>query len=303
VKPFLIVVCGPTASGKTGLAIRLAEHFDTEIISADSRQFYRELSIGTAKPSKAELTHIRHHFIDSLSLDEDYNISRFEKDALECLEQLYRTKNVAVLCGGSGLYIQAVCKGMDALPERDDAIRKQLEAQLEKEGIESLQKKIKSLDPEYYTTADPSNPHRLIRAIEVCLLTGKKYSELRKGKSAERNFKALKIGLDLPREQLYATINGRVDRMMDEGLEAEARSVFHQKHLNALNTVGYKELFEYFEGKTNRETAISLIRQNTRNYAKRQMTWFRRDTEITWFHPAQEAEILHFLEQQLQEEI
>ena len=301
-KPFLIVVAGPTASGKTALAIALAKYFHTEILSGDSRQFYRELTIGTAKPSLEELKMVKHHFIDSLTLDEDYNISRFERDALACLELVFKRKKSAILCGGSGLYIQAVCQGMDELPERDAVLREQLEAELENEGIPKLQKRIQELDPEYYATADLSNPHRLIRAIEVCLLTRKRYSELRTGTTANRNFNVIKIGLEMERDQLYDRINKRVDSMMDSGLEEEARSVFHQKHLNALNTVGYKELFDYFDGKTDRETAIRMIKQNTRNYAKRQLTWFKRDPQIHWFPPSREKEIIHFLEQKLQEE-
>lgn len=299
-KPFLIVVAGPTASGKTSLSITLARHFQTEILSGDSRQFYRELTIGTAKPTLQELELVKHHFIDSLTLDEDYNISRFEMDALACLDQLFRKKKVALLCGGSGLYLQAVCKGMDALPERDPVLRKQLEAELEKEGISILQKRIQELDPAYYAKSDLSNPHRLIRAIEVCLLTGKRYSELRTGTAANRNFNVLKIGLEIDRELLYDRINKRVDLMMINGLEEEARSVFHQRHLNALNTVGYKEIFDFFDGKTDRDTAIAMIKQNTRNYAKRQLTWFKRDPDIHWFPPSAEKDIIRFLEQKLQ---
>ena len=299
-KPTLIVITGATATGKTALAIRLAQHFDTEILSADSRQFYRELTIGTAKPTTEQLQRVKHHFINTLTLDQDYNISRYEKEALECLDQLFLKKNVAILCGGSGLYIQAICRGMDPLPESDPELRKQLSELLDTEGITALQKKLQELDPDFFSLVDHSNPHRMIRAIEVCMLTGKKYSGMRKGETVERNFRIVKIGLDVERGPLYANINTRVNKMMEEGLEEEARKVYPLKHLNSLNTVGYKELFDYFDGKTDLETATTLIRQNTRNYAKRQLTWFRRDPEIKWFDPTQEADMIAFLEQRLQ---
>jgi len=298
-KPTLIVVAGPTASGKTKLSIQLARHFGTEIISADSRQFYRQLNIGTAKPTKEELAAIPHHFINTLNLDEEYNIGKYEQDVLSRLTSLFTKYQSVILCGGSGLYIRAVCNGIDELPQSDNTLRNKLNDLYRLEGISVLQKKLNELDPEYYMIVDKSNPHRLIRAIEVCLLSGKKYSILRQAKPVTRNFNIVKIGYALSREELYHRIDTRVDQMINEGLIEEAKSLFHLKQLNALNTVGYKELFEYFENKIDLSQSISLIKQNSRNYAKRQLTWFNQDREITWFNPSQTKNILHFLEEKL----
>ncbi len=279
----LIVVCGPTASGKTKLSIQLAKHFSAEIISADSRQIYKELKIGSAPPSDAELKEVKHYFISSLNLDEDYNAGAFEKDVLALLSKLFEKDKFAILVGGSGLYIDAVCNGFDKVPSSFPEIRKQMQNLYEAEGIEKLQNKLKELDPDYYVKIDLSNPQRLMRALEVCLGTGKPYSLLREGKKNTRDFRIIKIGLELPRDLLYKRIDARVDEMLKAGLLEEAKSLISKKDLNALQTVGYKELFDFFENRTSLDEAIDLIKRNSRRYAKRQLTWFRRDKEIQWF--------------------
>jgi tRNA dimethylallyltransferase len=292
----LIVVCGPTASGKTKLAIQLAKQFSTEIISADSRQTYRELKIGSAPPSEAELKEVNHHFIASRNLDEDYNAGAFEKDALSLLEKLFQENKYVVLVGGSGLYIDAVCNGFDKVPSSFPDIRKQLQDLYEANGIEKLQNKLKDLDPDYYNKIDLSNPQRLMRALEVCIGTGKPYSLLREGKKNPRDFRIIKIGLELPRDVLYKRIDARVDEMMKAGLLEEAKNLISLKYLNALQTVGYKELFDFFEGKITYDEAVDLIKRNSRRYAKRQLTWFRRDKEIQWFLPDDYDKIIEFIE-------
>ena len=282
----LIIIAGPTASGKTALAIHLAEKLETEILSADSRQFYREMSIGTAKPAPVELQQVKHHFIDSLTVTQDYNVGMFERDTLNLLEKIYEKKDTAVMAGGSGLYIQAVCKGFDDLPEADPELREQLILIFREEGIASLQNRLQALDPVYFQQVDIKNPHRLIRAIEVCQLTGKRYSDLRKtGAASLRTFSPLKIGLSLSREEMYKRINRRVDLMMEQGLLEEVKKLLPYRSYNALNTLGYKELFEYIDGKTSLPLAVEKIKQNTRNFAKRQMTWFRKDSGMNWFQP------------------
>ncbi|MGE3825173.1 MAG: tRNA (adenosine(37)-N6)-dimethylallyltransferase MiaA [Bacteroidia bacterium] len=291
----LIVVCGPTASGKTKLAIQLAKHFSAEIISADSRQIYKELKIGSAPPSEAELKEAKHHFIASRNLDEDYNAGAFEKDVLALLAQLFQENKFAILVGGSGLYIDAVCNGFDKVPSSFPEIRKQLQDLYEAKGIEQLQNKLKELDPVYYNKIDLSNPQRLMRALEVCMGTGKSYSLLREGKKNIRDFRIIIIGLELPRDVLYKRIDARVDEMMKAGLLEEATKLISKKDLNALQTVGYKELFHFFENKTSLDEAIDLIKRNSRRYAKRQLTWFRRDKEIQWFSPDDEKRIIHFI--------
>jgi tRNA dimethylallyltransferase len=291
----LIVVCGPTASGKTKLAIQLAKHFSAEIISADSRQVYKELKIGSAPPSQAELKEVKHHFIASRNLDEDYNAGAFEKDVLQLLDKLFQKNKFAILVGGSGLYIDAVCSGFDKVPSSFPEIRKQLQDLYEAKGIEQLQNKLKELDPDYYTKIDLSNPQRLMRALEVCIGTGKPYSLLREGKKNPRDFRIIKIGLELPRELLYQRIDARVDEMIKTGLLKEAKNLISKKELNALQTVGYKELFDYFENKTSLDEAIDLIKRNSRRYAKRQLTWFRRDKEIQWFSPDDVNRIIQFI--------
>jgi tRNA dimethylallyltransferase len=298
-KKTLIVLVGPTAIGKTAVAIRLARHFHTEVVSADSRQFYKELNIGTAKPTEEELKLAKHHFINSISIHDTYNVGQFETDAINCLDDIFKKEEVAIMVGGSGLFVNAVCHGMDQLPETDAVLRAELKAELDKNGISSLQQKLALLDPEYYAAVDRSNPHRLIRAIEVCLQTGIKYSELRKMEKKERNFTSIKVGFDLEREKLYERINVRVDEMMEAGLFEEAKKFYELRHLNALQTVGYSELFECMDNKVPLEQAIDLIKQNSRRYAKRQLTWFRKDTEIKWFSPENVNEIIEFITQQI----
>lgn len=292
----LIVVCGPTASGKTKLALQLAQHFSAEIISADSRQIYKELKIGSAPPSEAELNEVKHHFIASRNLDEDYNAGAFEKDVLTLLDKLFQVNKYAILVGGSGLYIDAVCNGFDKVPSSFPELRKQLQDLYEAEGIEPLQQKLKELDPAYYAKIDLSNPQRLMRALEVCMGTDKPYSSMREGKKNTRDFRIIKIGLELPRDVLYKRIDARVDEMMKAGLLEEAKNLISKKELNALQTVGYKELFDFFETTTTLEEAIDLIKRNSRRYAKRQMTWFRRDNEIQWFGPDDLISVTQFIE-------
>ncbi|MCG3167636.1 MAG: tRNA dimethylallyltransferase [Bacteroidia bacterium] len=292
----LIVICGPTASGKTKLALQVAKHFSAEIISADSRQVYKELKIGSAPPTDAELNEVKHHFIASRHLDDDYNAGAFEKDVLTLLDELFRKKKFAVLVGGSGLYIDAVCNGFDKVPSSFPEIRKALQDLYDGEGIQQLRAKLKVLDPDFYTKVDLNNPQRLMRALEVCMGTGKPYSTMREGKKNKRAFRIIKTGMDVKRDLLYKRIDGRVDEMMKAGLLQEAEELISKKHLNALQTVGYKELFDYLEGKTTLETAVDLIKQNSRRYAKRQLTWFRRDKEITWFAPDDLSGIIHFIE-------
>ncbi|NVO02338.1 MAG: tRNA (adenosine(37)-N6)-dimethylallyltransferase MiaA [Bacteroidetes bacterium] len=293
----LIVIVGPTAVGKTALSIEIAQHFKTEIVSADSRQFYKELKIGTAPPSAEELEAVKHHFIGNLSIKDYYNVAKFEEDALNCLEEIFEINDFAVLVGGSGMYIDAVCKGIDDLPNPDEELRSELKKSFEENGIEFLRMKVKHLDPDFYAIADLANPKRLMRALEVCLMTGKPYSSFRKNHSKPRSFKIVRIGLNKDRTELFARINQRVDEMIKAGLVEEAKSFFPEKELNSLNTVGYKELFEYFENKISLEKAIENIKTNSRRYAKRQLTWFRKDESIIWFSPEQKCEIIEKINQ------
>jgi tRNA dimethylallyltransferase len=278
----LIVIAGPTASGKTAAAIRLALHYHTVIVSADSRQFYREMSIGTAKPSDEELAAIEHYFINSHSIAEMVSAGDYEKQALVLLRELFKIHDTIVLVGGSGLFIKAICEGFDEFPDPTPGIREQLNLLLEDNGLEHLQEMLKLVDPDYYEQVDLNNPQRVIRALEVFESTGQPYSSYRKSALNKRPFVVKKIGLTLPREVLYQRINQRVDDMVARGLIDEVRSLLTYRYLNALQTVGYSEVFDYFEGKTRLETAIELIKQNTRRYAKRQFTWFRKDREIIW---------------------
>lgn len=282
-KKFLFIVVGPTAVGKTALGVRLANHFNTEIISADSRQFYKEMKIGTAVPSEAELQAAPHHFIQHISVEDDYSVGDFEREALQKLKQIYSQHDVAVMVGGSGLYVDAVVKGLDEFPEVDPKIRTDLNERLENAGIEDLQEELKRLDPEYYSEVDRQNPHRLIRALEICIGTGKPYSSFRKKGNKNRFFEPVYLGLTAERELIYDRINQRVDLMMANGLLEEAKRMFPKKHLNALNTVGYKELFLFLDGEVKLETAVSEIKKNTRRFAKRQFTWFRKNEQIEWF--------------------
>jgi len=284
-KKTLIVIAGPTASGKTAAAIRLAQYFDTVILSADSRQFYREMSIGTAKPDAEELAAAKHYFIDSHSINEPFSVGDFEKQGLALLDELFTQHNVVILVGGSGLYIKALCEGFDDIPQADEGVREQLNTELAENGILPLQEELKSVDPAYYNQVDINNPQRIIRALEVYRSTGQPFSSYRKATTNNRPFNCLKIALDLPREVLYNRINTRVDAMVAQGLVEEARSLLPQRHLNALNTVGYSELFDHFDGKATLAAAVELIKQNTRRFAKRQLTWFRKDQQIHWLTP------------------
>lgn len=278
----LLTVVGPTAIGKTALGILLAQHYKTEIVSADSRQFFKEMEIGTAVPSKEELQAAPHHFIQHKSIFDPYSVGDFEKEAIELLEGLFRKHDIAVMVGGSGLYVDAVVSGLDEFPEVDPMIRENLNQRLEEEGLVSLQNELKIHDPEYYKIVDLENPHRLIRALEVSIVAKKPYSSFLDQQKPKRSFKTLYIGLDAPREVIYSRINDRVDLMMEYGLLEEAKKLHAHKHLNALQTVGYKELFEYLDGYCPLEHAISEIKKNTRRFAKRQLTWLRKNESILW---------------------
>ncbi len=280
---YLISIVGPTAIGKTRLSIALAKHYNCEILSADSRQFYKEMYIGTAVPNDDELTSVPHHFIQNRNIHENYNVGQFEKDALQLLNKLFKKKNIMVMVGGSGLYTDAVLKGLDFFPNIDGSIRLKLSQELQNKGIESLQKQLEKLDPETFHVIDIHNPHRIIRALEVCLGTGNKYSFYKNMPKEPREFIPIKIGLDATREITYKRIETRVDVMINNGLLEEAKSLYPYKDLNALQTVGYRELINYFDGNCNLEFAISEIKKNTRRFAKRQNTWFKKDTDIQWF--------------------
>lgn len=280
---YLISIVGPTAIGKTSLSIQLAQHFNTEIISADSRQFYKEMTIGTAAPTKEELNSAKHHFIHNKSIFEDYNVGAFEKDALQTLNELFKTHDIVIMVGGSGLYVDAISKGLDDFPEVESDIRKQLNKDLENHGLLFLQEKLKTLDEKSYNTIAIDNPHRVIRALEICIGTGKPYSSYLNKNTANRPFKTVTIGLTADRDIIYNRINQRVDLMVKTGLLEEARDLYNNKDLNALNTVGYKELFNFFDSTWTLDFAISEIKKNTRRFAKRQLTWFRKDKTILWF--------------------
>ena len=282
-KKTLLSVVGPTAIGKTRMAIALAQHFGTEIISCDSRQFFKELSIGTAVPSTDELAQAKHHFIQHKSIFEPYSVGDFERDAISLLNTLFRTHDVVVMVGGSGLYANAVLSGLDDFPETDEQIRKELNAQYKAEGIVFLQQKLKALDPVQYEKIDTNNPQRMIRALEVCMVAGKPYSSFLNKKETVRDFESIQVGLTAEREVLYNRIDERVEQMLEGGLLIEAQDMFRHKELNALQTVGYKELFAFFEGKTSFSFAIEEIKKNTRRFAKRQFTWFHKDSSIHWF--------------------
>ncbi|MEE4196930.1 MAG: tRNA (adenosine(37)-N6)-dimethylallyltransferase MiaA [Bacteroidales bacterium] len=292
----LIVILGPTGIGKTDLSIDIAKALGTEIISSDSRQIYKELSIGTAVPAPGQLERVKHHFIGNKSIYDYYNASMFEFEVLEVLESLFAKYKQVVMTGGSGMYIQAVCEGIDELPTIDQQLREELIQKYNAEGIESLRIQLKMLDPLSYQQIDLKNPKRILKALEVTLQTGKPYSSFLTRTAKERPFHILKIGLQRDREELYERINVRVDQMVDEGLVEEARRFFRHRHLNSLNTVGYKELFEHFEGKISLTKAIELIKRNSRHYAKRQMSWFKRDKEIVWFHPENNQKIIDFIQ-------
>ncbi len=280
---YLISVIGPTSLGKTPLALVLAQHFGTEIVSSDSRQFYREMSIGTAVPSEEELKTVPHHFIQHISIFDTYSVGQFEQDALSCLRRLHSLTDVAVMAGGSGLYVNAVTHGLDDFPQVDQSIRKGLRQRYDAEGLEPLQELLRSRDPVYYEEVDLQNPHRIMRALEISIGTGKPYSSFRVKQHKDRPFQTISIGLNAERATLYERINNRVDQMVASGLLEEASTLYPHRHLNALQTVGYKELFDYLEGKWDLETAVAEIKKNTRRFAKRQLTWFGKDRDIRWF--------------------
>lgn len=283
--PILLVIAGPTAVGKTALCVELAQKLRTEIISADSRQFYRELAIGTAKPTKEEQGGVKHHFIDSHSIQEYFSPGDFEREALILLERLFQKHEVVILTGGSGLYIKALLEGLDEMPEVDLVLREQLMQQLEKEGIAPLWEQLQRLDPMYAAQVDQQNPQRIVRALEVCLSTGKPYSDFRKKQSADRPFQAIKICLDRPREELYARIDQRMDQMLAQGLMNEAIQYQEFQHLYALKTLGYKEVYGHLRGEYDEAEMVRLLKRNSRHYAKKQLTWFRHQGEFQFLHP------------------
>jgi len=298
----LLILLGPTGVGKTDLSIDIAKYYNTEIISCDSRQIYKEMRIGTAVPDQQTLETIPHHFIRSHSIYDYYNASKFEVEVLERLDLLFQKRDVVLMTGGSMMYIDALCKGIDDLPEVDDELRQSLVARMEAEGIESLRNELKYHDPIYYNEVDLRNPKRILHALEICLMTGKPYSSLRINQTKKRSFQIIKLGLNRDREVLYNRINQRVDIMFSEGIEKEAIELYPFRHLNSLNTVGYRELFDYFDGKITIEEAKEKIKANSRKYARKQLTWFRRDPEIKWFTPDMKDEIIAYADLQLQAE-
>ena len=294
-KKTLIVITGPTAVGKTALCLEIAKHFDIPIINADSRQIYRELRIGTAQPTKEQMQEVKHYFVGTLGLDDYYSASLFEQQVLECLEQQFLTNDYALLSGGSMMYIDAVCDGIDDIPTIDDETRTLMKQRLADEGLEALVEELRRLDPEYYEIVDRQNPRRVVHALEICTMTGKTYTSFRKREKRQRPFQIIKIGLNRPREELYDRINQRVDQMMADGLLEEARSLYPLRHLNALNTVGYKELFDYLEGRWPLEEAVERIKGNTRRYARKQLTWYKKDERMKWFHPQETEQIISYI--------
>ena len=295
----LIVLIGPTGVGKTELSLSIAEHFQTCILSADSRQLYQELKIGTAAPTPSQLARAPHHFVGTLGLTDYYSAAQYEADVLEKLEELFQHNDTVVLTGGSMMYVDAVCKGIDDIPTVDKETRELMLQRYEEEGLETLCAELKILDPEYYQIVDLKNPKRVIHALEICYMTGKTYTSFRTQKHKERPFRIIQIGLTREREELYDRINRRVDEMMQEGLLEEAKSVYPFKHLNSLNTVGYKEIFNYLDGEWSLDFAIEKIKQNSRIYSRKQMTWFKRNPNIQWFHPEQKKEIMNYINDQL----
>ena len=295
----LIVLIGPTGVGKTELSLSIAEHFQTCILSADSRQLYQDLKIGTAAPTPSQLARVPHHFVGTLGLTDYYSAAQYEADVLEKLEELFQHNDTVVLTGGSMMYVDAVCKGIDDIPTVDKETRELMLQRYEEEGLETLCAELKILDPEYYQIVDLKNPKREIHALEICYMTGKTYTSFRTQKHKERPFRIIQIGLTREREELYDRINRRVDEMMQEGLLEEAKSVYPFKHLNSLNTVGYKEIFNYLDGEWSLDFAIEKIKQNSRIYSRKQMTWFKRNPNIQWFHPEQKEEIMNYINDQL----
>lgn len=298
-KPTLIVLIGPTGIGKTDLSLNIAEHYNTEIISADSRQLYADLKIGTAAPTPEQLARVKHHFVGTLQLTDYYSAAQYEAEVMKKLDELFKRHNVIVLTGGSMMYVDAVCKGIDDIPTVDEETRKTLMQHYENVGLERLCAELKILDPEYYDIVDKKNPKRVIHALEICYMTGQTYTSFRTSQTKERPFNIIKVGLRREREELYERINKRVDIMMEDGLLEEAKSVYQYKDLNSLNTVGYKEMFKYLDGEWELPFAIEKIKQNSRIYSRKQVTWFKRDTDITWFHPDDTDNIMSFIEERL----
>ena len=292
---YLIIILGPTGVGKTDLSIDIAKEYNSDIISCDSRQFYKELNIGTAVPSLEQLQKVKHHFVQHLSIKDYYNVSNFEIDTLKLLDDLFVENNIAIMTGGSMMFIDAICNGIDFMPDIDVKIREELKQRLENEGLEALRFELKRLDPDYYNEVDLKNGKRIIRGLEVCYQTGKTFTSFRKHTPIKRDFNIIKIGLNIEREKLYERINLRVDKMIEAGLIDEAKENLKFREFNSLNTVGYKELFQYFDGEISKEKAIKLIKRNTRHYARRQLSWFNKDEQIKWFNPAEKDAVISYL--------
>ena len=295
----LVVLLGPTGVGKTELGLRLAEHFGSPIISSDSRQVYKELPIGTAAPTNKQMARVKHYMVGMLSISDYYSASAFELDVISLLENLFKQQNIVLMTGGSMMYIDAVCDGIDDIPTVRPEIREKLYRQYQEEGLAPILEELRRADPKHYGEVDRNNYKRVIHAVEICRQTGRPYSSFRTNRKKERPFNIIKVGLFREREELYNRINLRVNQMMDDGLLAEAQAVYPYRHLNALNTVGYKELFKYLDGEWNLDFAVEKIKRNTRVYARKQMTWFKRDNRIHWFHPEDEDEIMAFLKEKL----
>ncbi len=293
----LLVLIGPTGVGKTELSLRLAERYNTCIVSADSRQLYRELKIGTAAPTPQQLARVPHHMVGTLELTSYYSAARYEEEVMQLLDSLFRQHEVVLLTGGSMMYVDAVCKGIDDIPTVDEETRATMLRKYETEGLEQLCAELKLLDPDYYRIVDLKNPKRVIHALEICYMTGRTYTSYRTNEQKERPFRIIKIGLRREREELYDRINRRVHQMVEEGLVEEARRVYPYRQLNSLNTVGYKEMFRYLDGEWSLDFAIEKIQQNSRIYSRKQMAWFKRDADIHWFHPDEEEQILHIIDQ------
>lgn len=291
----LIVITGPTAVGKTAISLDIAKHFGIPVINADSRQIFKELKIGTARPTEAEMREVKHYFVGTLGIGDYYSASLYEQQVLELLEKEFQTHDYALLSGGSMMYIDAVCDGIDDIPTIDDQTRETMKRRLKDEGLEALVEELKRLDPDYYEIVDRQNYRRVVHALEICTMTGKTYTSFRKRIKKERPFRIIKIGLDRPREELYQRINARADKMMEEGLLDEARQVYPMRDMNALNTVGYKELFDCFDGRWPLEEAVERIKGNTRRYARKQLTWYKKDEQIRWFHPDDKTAIINYI--------
>ena len=298
----LIVITGPTAVGKTALCLDIAQHFGIPVINADSRQIYKELKIGTASPTIEQMRRVPHYFVGSLSLHDYYSASLFEQQVLEILQREFEHSDYALLTGGSMMYIDAVCNGIDDIPTVDDATRELLKSRLSSEGLEPLVEELRRLDPEYYEIVDKQNPRRVVHGLEICLMTGKTYTSFRKREKKERPFRIVKIGLNRDREELYNRINQRVDQMMTDGLLDEAQRLYPMRHMNALNTVGYKEMFAYIDGTWTLEEAVERIKGNTRRYARKQLTWYKKDEQIRWFHPDEIEQIYSYISQDYEQQ-